>query len=252
MCRKKKKTLLLRSKKKLLNFFWTDRFREFFLVPVTPTSSSRPTAGSSGHWIAWLPPFNKVLINRSQSSAHKRTLQHQLRVLHFTLWSDDMQLQLLSAHFRQHVCVLVPCSLWSVESCQRVCSLTSILIEKYMYVHVYVYVYGCLNISVPVSVHAHACVSGYLFACAYRRVTVTQLSAARPSRQIGLAFPRSSQASTSQAGLCGQHGTRGLRGMSIWHSGHGRHAQRRRSPPPCCGWCMFCFCDVLLRLCAYC
>ena len=41
-----------------------------------------------------------------------------------------------------------------------------------MYVHVYVY--GSLNISVPVSIHAYACVS------AYRRVTVTQSSAARP------------------------------------------------------------------------
>ena len=85
---------------------------------------------------------------------------------------------LVPAHFRQHVCVRVPCSLWSVESCQRVCSLISILIEMYMYVHVYVY--GCLNISVPVSVHAYACVSGYLVACAYRRVTLTQSSAARP------------------------------------------------------------------------
>ena len=65
-----------------------------------------------------------------------------------------------------------------MESCQRVRSLISILIEMYMYVHVYVY--GCLNISVPVSVHAYARVSGYLFACAYRSVTVTQSSAARP------------------------------------------------------------------------
>ena len=56
------KTQVLRSratsekqKKNLLIFFffWTDRFREFFLVPVTPTSGSRPTAGSSGHWIVW-------------------------------------------------------------------------------------------------------------------------------------------------------------------------------------------------------
>ena len=48
-----------------------------------------------------------------------------------------------------------------MESCKRVCSLVSILIETHMYE--YVYVYGCLNISVPVSVHAHACASGSLF-----------------------------------------------------------------------------------------
>ena len=51
---KKKKTLLLRSKIQLLIcflfFFWTDRFREKFLVHVTPISGSRPTARSSGHW----------------------------------------------------------------------------------------------------------------------------------------------------------------------------------------------------------
>ena len=115
---------------------------------------------------------------------------------------------------------------------------------------VHVYVYGCLNISVPVSVHVCACVSGYLVACAYRRVTVTQSSAAR--QPASPRVPRSSQAGTSQAGLCRQHGTRGLRGMSVWHSGHGRHAQRRRSPPPCCGWCTFCFCGVLLCWCACC
>ena len=36
-----------------------------------------------------------------------------------------------------------------MELCERVCSLTSILIEMYMYVHVYVY--GCLNILVAVT-----------------------------------------------------------------------------------------------------
>ena len=121
--------------------------------------------------------------------------------------------------------MLVACSLWRVESCQRVCSLISILIEMYMYV--LVYVYGCLNISVPVSVHAHACANGSFVMCVSKGKGDTVKCCPPPA---GLASPSSV--------LSGRHvlgwavpTTRGLRGMSIWHPGHGRHAQRRRRPP---------------------
>ena len=81
-----------------------------------------------------------------------------------------------------------------MESCLPTCCFFSILIEMY--------VYGCLNISVPVSVHAYACVSGYLLACACRRVTVTQSSAARrpPDRPH---VPRPSQPVRLRLGCAG-------------------------------------------------
>ena len=71
------KPLLLRSKKKASKIFWMDRFHVFFLVPVTPTSGSRPTAGSWGHWIARLPPFNKVLrTQRNTPASNSRAAFH--------------------------------------------------------------------------------------------------------------------------------------------------------------------------------
>ena len=41
-------------------------------------------------------------------------------------------------------------------------------------------VWVCKHFNVFVLVYVYVCVNGYLFACAYRRVTVTQSSAARP------------------------------------------------------------------------
>ena len=46
--------------------------------------------------------------------------------------------------------------------------------------------------------------------------------------------PWSSQAATSQAGLCRQHGTCGFCSLSTWHAGHGHHAQRRRHAAGAC------------------
>ena len=200
---------------------------------MTPTSGSRPTARRSGHWIAWLPPF--IALTKGHSSITFACC--------ISLWSNDFQLQLIPAHFRQHVCVRVPCSMWSVESCQRVCGLISVLIEMYMYVHVYVY--RCLNICVLVSVHAYACVSGYLFACAYRRVTVTQSSAARPPAR---------SASRSSV-FSGRHvlGWAVPAARNPWPARHVNLAFRTRAPrSPCCGWCMCCFCGVLPCSCACC
>ena len=57
-----------------------------------------------------------------------------------------------------------------------------------MHMCVYVQVYGWLNILVFVLVHVYVCVSGYLFACAYRKVVVTQSPAARSA---GSASPSS-------------------------------------------------------------
>ena len=54
-----------------------------------------------------------------------------------------------------------------------------------MHMFVFVYVYGCLNISVIVFVFVYVCVSGYLFACAYRNVMTQSVL---PARRFGLAF----------------------------------------------------------------
>ena len=67
-----------KQKKQLLFFFARTLSLRKFLVPVTPTLDSRPTAGSSG-------PIQPSAHRQSQSSAHKGTLQQQLRVLHFTV-----------------------------------------------------------------------------------------------------------------------------------------------------------------------
>ena len=152
---------------------------------MTPTCGSRPPAGSSGHWIAWLPPLNKVLINRVKVARTKGHSSISFACC-ISLWSDEKQLQLISAHFRQRVCVRLPCSLWSVESCQRVCSLISILTEMYMYVHVYVY--GCLNISVPVSVRSCVCTCEWPSFCVCVSKGYSDTVKCCPhARQIGLA-----------------------------------------------------------------
>ena len=63
-----------------------------------------------------------------------------------------------------------------------------ILLLMEMHMYVFVHVYGCLYILVFVLVYEDVCVSAYLFACAYRRVTVTQSSARPPA---GSASPSS-------------------------------------------------------------
>ena len=120
-----------------------------------------------------------------------------------------------------------------------------ILFEMHMYV--YVYVFGCLNILVFVFVYVYVRVSGHLFACAYRRITVTQSKCCPPARRFGLAFlgplrparPRLSCDGSTEPVAC-----------AACQTGKHGHAQRRLRPPPCCGWCMFCFCGVLLCWCA--
>ena len=141
--------------------------------------------------------------------------------------------------------------LWLVVS--GVWSYVCVYVVLFLYVLkctcVYVYVYECLNISVFVVVYVYVCVRVYLFACAYRRVTVTQSSAARPPASSG---SRSSVLSSRRLlgnSVRAQHGTRGLCCLPDWHLRHG-HAQRRLRLAPCCGWCMFCFCGVLLCWCA--
>ena len=54
------------------------------------------------------------------------------------------------------------------------------------------HVWESLNIFVLVLVQVYVCVSGFLFACAYQKVVLTQSSAARPPSGSGSPSPRSS------------------------------------------------------------
>ena len=55
------------------------------------------------------------------------------------------------------------------------------------------------------------------------------------------ALPSSVLSGKYVLGCARQHVTCGLRSLSIWHPGHGRHAKRRLRPPPCCSWCVIGF-----------
>ena len=83
-------------------------------------------------------------------------------------------------------------------------------------------------------VYVYACVSVYFF-CVWKFYSVI-VTCCLPARPFGPARLKLGCRASTEA-------------VAVLPLGHG-HAQRPLRPPPCCGWCMFCFCGLFLCWCA--